>query len=414
MSEPAITVEGLSKRFRLYHDRNQSLKAAVMRGRRARYEEFWALRDVSLEIAEGVTYGFIGTNGSGKSTLLKCLARILEPDEGSGPHARQGVGPARARRRLPPRAVRPRERVPQRLDPRACRRPSSTAASTTSSSSPGSSGSSTRPVKNYSSGMYVRLGFSVAINVDPDILLVDEVLAVGDEQFQRRCNERFADLRARGPHDRGRVALAGLGAGRSATRSPGSTTACCGPSARPATSSTSTSRRCTRIASAEEPRHRGPGWGPARFGSSGSRCSTATAGPPTTSAPARRSRSGSTTTPRSRSSAPCSRWRSTPSRACCSPSPNTQRGRAVPGPASRAGAPSTSSSTGCRCSPAPTTCRPPSRTTTSLHVYDSPPPRAALRRRARRPPRELRRRRHAAAAAGSTSSTSSSPLLDGC
>jgi ABC-type multidrug transport system fused ATPase/permease subunit len=82
MAEPAITVEHLSKRFRLYHDRNQSLKAAVMRGGRARYEEFWALRDVSLEIAEGTTYGFIGTNGSGKSTLLKCLARILEPDEG--------------------------------------------------------------------------------------------------------------------------------------------------------------------------------------------------------------------------------------------------------------------------------------------------------------------------------------------
>ena len=83
MAEPAITVEGLSMRFRLYHDRNQSLKAAVMRGRRARYEEFWALRDVSLEIAEGATYGFIGTNGSGKSTLLKCLARILVPDEGT-------------------------------------------------------------------------------------------------------------------------------------------------------------------------------------------------------------------------------------------------------------------------------------------------------------------------------------------
>ena len=83
MSEPAIVVDGLSKRFRLYHDRNQTLKAAVMRGRRARYEEFWALRDVSLEIAEGATYGFIGTNGSGKSTLLKCLARILVPDEGT-------------------------------------------------------------------------------------------------------------------------------------------------------------------------------------------------------------------------------------------------------------------------------------------------------------------------------------------
>ena len=87
------------------------------------------------------------------------------------------------------------------------------------------------PVKNYSSGMYVRLGFSVAINVDPDILLVDEVLAVGDEEFQRRCNERFADLRAAGQDDRGRVPRAGVDAGRSATRWPGSTTACSAASA---------------------------------------------------------------------------------------------------------------------------------------------------------------------------------------
>ncbi len=197
MSEPAITVEGLSKRFRLYHDRNQTLKAAVMRGRRARYEEFWALRDVSLEIAEGATYGFIGTNGSGKSTLLKCLARILVPDEGT---------------------TRTRGKVSALLELGAGFHPELSGRENVylNGSILGlSKGELDRrfddivgfaglerfidtPVKNYSSGMYVRLGFSVAINVDPDILLVDEVLAVGDEQFQRRCNERFADLRAQG------------------------------------------------------------------------------------------------------------------------------------------------------------------------------------------------------------------------
>ena len=194
---PAISVEQLSKRFRLYHDRNQSLKATVMRGGRARYEDFWALRDVSLEIAEGVTYGFIGTNGSGKSTLLKCLARILEPDEGS---------------------CRTNGKVSALLELGAGFHPELSGRENVylNGSILGMSKADLNvrfddivafaglerfidtPVKNYSSGMYVRLGFSVAINVDPDILLVDEVLAVGDEQFQRRCNERFADLRAEG------------------------------------------------------------------------------------------------------------------------------------------------------------------------------------------------------------------------
>ena len=79
----AITVEHVSKGFRLYDERNQSLKAAVMRRGRARYEEFVALDDVSLEVDAGETFGFIGENGSGKSTLLKCIARILRPDAGS-------------------------------------------------------------------------------------------------------------------------------------------------------------------------------------------------------------------------------------------------------------------------------------------------------------------------------------------
>jgi ABC-type polysaccharide/polyol phosphate transport system ATPase subunit len=197
VSEPAVVIDHLSKRFRLYHDRNQSLKAAVMRRGRARYEEFWALRDVSLEIAEGTTYGFIGTNGSGKSTLLKCLARILRPDEGS---------------------VSTRGKVSALLELGAGFHPELSGRENVflNGSILGLSRAELErrfddivgfaglerfidsPVKNYSSGMYVRLGFSVAINVDPDVLLVDEVLAVGDEQFQRRCNERFADLRAQG------------------------------------------------------------------------------------------------------------------------------------------------------------------------------------------------------------------------
>lgn len=83
MSNNAIVVDSVWKNFWLYHERNQHIKAAILRGRRARYEEFWALQSVSLEIPHGATFGLIGSNGSGKSTLLKCLAKILYPNKGS-------------------------------------------------------------------------------------------------------------------------------------------------------------------------------------------------------------------------------------------------------------------------------------------------------------------------------------------
>ena len=130
--------------------------------------------------------------------MLKCMAKILRPDKGSIARRRQDLGAARARRRVPPRALGPGERLPQRRDPRAVARSSSTRASTRSSTSPGIEQFIDTPVKNYSSGMYVRLGFSVAINVDPDILLIDEVLAVGDAEFQRKCSEKIADFRQQG------------------------------------------------------------------------------------------------------------------------------------------------------------------------------------------------------------------------
>ena len=197
MAEPAVTVEHLSKRFRLYHDRNQSLKAAVMRGRRAQYEEFWALRDVSMEIAEGVSYGLIGTNGSGKSTLLKCLARILVPDEGSSSTRGKVSALLELGAGFHPE-LSGRENVYLNGSILGLSKAELERRFDDIVGFAGLERFIDTPVKNYSSGMYVRLGFSVAINVDPDILLVDEVLAVGDEEFQRKCNERFADLRAEG------------------------------------------------------------------------------------------------------------------------------------------------------------------------------------------------------------------------
>ena len=82
MTSPAISVENVWKNFRLYHERNRYLKAAMLRGRRARYEEFWALQGVSLSVPHGATIGVIGSNGSGKTTLLKCLTGIYTPERG--------------------------------------------------------------------------------------------------------------------------------------------------------------------------------------------------------------------------------------------------------------------------------------------------------------------------------------------
>ena len=193
----SVRVDKVSKKFRLIKERNDSLKATILRGRRVVAEDFWALRDVSFEVHEGETFGLIGENGSGKSTMLKCLTRILNPTEGTvevrgkisallelgaGFHpelsGRENVYLNGAILGLSQKEL--RRRFDEIVD------------------FAGVESFIDEPVKNYSSGMYVRLGFSVAINVDPDVLLVDEVLAVGDEAFQRKCNEKFSELRNEG------------------------------------------------------------------------------------------------------------------------------------------------------------------------------------------------------------------------
>jgi ABC-type polysaccharide/polyol phosphate transport system ATPase subunit len=197
MGDIAVEATGVSKRFRLYHERNQSLKAAFMRGGRAKYDEFWALRDVDLQIPAGKTFGLIGHNGSGKSTLLKCLAGILVPDRGAiAVHGRVSVLLELGAGFHPELSGRDnvylngsilgmsKKQIDRQFDEIV--------------DFAGLEQFIDTPVKNYSSGMYVRLGFSVAINVDPEILMVDEVLAVGDESFQRKCMEKFADFRAQG------------------------------------------------------------------------------------------------------------------------------------------------------------------------------------------------------------------------
>jgi len=193
----AVSVEGVSKRFRLYRERNQSVKAAVLRRGRASYDDFWALRDVSLRIPAGGTFGLVGENGSGKSTLLKCLARILQPDAGRVVTTGKVAALLELGSGFHPE-LSGRENVFLNGSILGLSRGEITRRFDDIVGFAGLERFIDAPVKNYSSGMYVRLGFSVAINVDPDILLVDEVLAVGDESFQRRCAEKFAGFRAAG------------------------------------------------------------------------------------------------------------------------------------------------------------------------------------------------------------------------
>ena len=140
----------------------------------------------------------IGGNGSGKSTLLKLVAGMLKPTTGRITVRRPGGGADRAGRRLPPRDLGAGERLHQRRRARASRRRQIERRYAEIVEFSGLGDFMEEPVKNYSSGMYVRLGFAVAVHTDPDVLLVDEVLAVGDEAFAHRCLRRIEEFLAAG------------------------------------------------------------------------------------------------------------------------------------------------------------------------------------------------------------------------
>jgi ABC-2 type transport system ATP-binding protein len=193
----AVAISDVAKKYRVYHERNQSLKSAILRRRRASYEDFWALRDINLEIPEGSTFGLVGDNGSGKSTLLKCIARILVPNSGEIRTRGTVAALLELGSGFHPE-LSGRENVFLNGSILGMQRRDIEARFDSIVDFSGVEAFIDQPVKNYSSGMYVRLAFSVAINVDPDVLLVDEVLAVGDASFQEKCLNKFADYRAMG------------------------------------------------------------------------------------------------------------------------------------------------------------------------------------------------------------------------
>ena len=197
MSSPAVSVEDVWKYFRLYHDKNQYLKTTVLQGRRARYEEFWALKGVSFDIPHGSTFGIIGSNGSGKSTLLKCLAGILTPDKGTITSDGRVVALLELRAGFHP-DLSGRENIYLNGAILGMTNAEITNRLDDIVEFSGLGQFIDTPVKNYSSGMTVRLGFAVATSVDPEILIIDEVLAVGDASFQQRCFERIESFRQDG------------------------------------------------------------------------------------------------------------------------------------------------------------------------------------------------------------------------
>jgi len=218
--DAAIQVRDVSKLYRRFLHKNQfkTLKSALLSGSLlgdlTPAETFTAVKDVSFEVPHGCTFGVIGENGSGKSTLLKLLAGITKPTTGSvevegriSALIELGAGfhpEISGRENVMINGIMlglSRREVQDRFDDIVAFAELESFIDA--------------PVKTYSSGMYMRLGFAVAIHVDPDVLLVDEVLAVGDEAFTRKCLDKIGEFRRRG---RTIVIVTHGGAGRSEAR----------------------------------------------------------------------------------------------------------------------------------------------------------------------------------------------------
>ncbi|WP_440960900.1 ABC transporter ATP-binding protein [Paenibacillus nitricinens] len=205
-----ISIENVNKAFKIYHDKPLTLKEKILKLRSNDYSDFFAVKEVSLDIKKGETVALIGHNGCGKSTLLKLITKILYPDSGK---------------------ITVDGRISSLIELGAGFHPDFTGRENiyTNAAIFGLSRKEIEgklgdiisfselgdfidnPVRTYSSGMYMRLAFSVAINVDPEILLIDEILSVGDENFQKKCFDKIDSFKKNGAtivivtHDLGTV-----------------------------------------------------------------------------------------------------------------------------------------------------------------------------------------------------------------
>lgn len=193
----AVDIQHVGKRFKRHADRRNSIKERLVRGRARKPEDFWAVSDVTLQIPKGSVYGLIGHNGSGKSTLLKMIGGIYRPTEGSITTDGRVAALIELGAGFHPDMT-GRENINLNGSILGLPRKDIQAVTEEIIEFSGLGDFINDPVKHYSSGMYVRLGFSVAVHMKPDVLVVDEVLAVGDEEFQRKCFDHLYALRRSG------------------------------------------------------------------------------------------------------------------------------------------------------------------------------------------------------------------------
>jgi ABC-type polysaccharide/polyol phosphate transport system ATPase subunit len=197
MRAGAVVASAVSRRFLVYPQRQVTLKEAIVRRRHLRRTEVWAVRDASFEIEPGEAVGVVGRNGSGKTTLLRMIAGIFRPTSGRLEVAGQVASLLELGAGFHPDFT-GRENVYMNGAIHGLKRKYVTDKMDEIVSFAELERFIDVPVRTYSAGMYMRLGFSIAAHLDPDVLLLDEVFAVGDESFQRKCMGKILDLKERG------------------------------------------------------------------------------------------------------------------------------------------------------------------------------------------------------------------------
>lgn len=197
MSDNVIEVKNVWKKFKIYHDKPHTLKDKVLFWNRNKYEVRWVLEDISFEVKKGESIGIIGKNGSGKSTLLKLLTKIIYPNKGSINMKGRVAGLLELGAGFHP-DLSGRDNIYINASIFGLSKKEIDKAFQTIVDFAELQDFIDNPVRTYSSGMYMRLAFAVAINIHADILLIDEILAVGDISFQEKCLNKLKEIKKSG------------------------------------------------------------------------------------------------------------------------------------------------------------------------------------------------------------------------